>query len=365
MKDRLAISAILIIILSITNACKHTSEPVESYKNPFEMTWKCDTLMYTNSAQTMLQGFYVNSTTSIWAYGHSDVSRGQLWKYDGSSWNPYPIFNDISSSTLGFSRIIGFGPDNIWLVGQRNYWDYQDKRSNKPLVIYYNGFKWNEITVNINNFDKGIYAICGNSSAELWMGSEKGYLVRYTGGQWSQDTLKLKIPTTTNAAIRDMVMYNNKPFILLTQNDGVLGFIKAHYFTGSYKNWTLLDSTVVDQTHYYFTGGNEGLYVSKTGRLYSFGDNGVWEWLNSKWQQVLSGYFTTGGMFGVGDNYIFAVGSDSYFYDGVKWKKLDFLESHNSDQIYYTNVWADGKEVFITGFSTGGFPNKTFMWHGK
>lgn len=346
------------------SCCSSSNEPVNNYKNPFDMTWTCDTLMFPNSVQTMMNSLYVSASKNVWACGHSDLSRGELWKYDGTKWMPYNLFGDISSSSISLHRLWGINSNSIYLVGERNY-RQSDVWSYEPLILRHDGLKWKEFKPNISVPGIRILSISGKSSSDFWMGSDKGVLLHYYYGKWTLDTIKIKIPRTTSCGIGYMVMYNNKLFLNLSMNDGILNYIKTYFFTGDYKNWTLVDSTIVDQTHYKFTAGNEGLYVSKSGRLYSYGDNGVWEWVNNGWQHLLDGYLATGAMTGADDNYIFAVGTTSYFYDGSAWKELPFLKGKNGQQIYYRDVWTDGKEVFITGISQNGFPNKTFIWHGK
>ena len=369
MKHLFAFLLFTVICLLTLNSCKNTDTgigPEAGYKNPNDMTWTCDTLLYgNNSAQTMLWSLYGTSAKNIWACGHCDGGDGKLWRYNGSGWSAYPLFNDIASSPTGLFKLTSFEAGNVWAAGSRDYWDSDNVGYYKPLILNFRDNKWVETTPEVGNLNTRILSISGNSSNDFWMCGDNGNILHYYYGKWSTDVIKLNQPKPTSYLLKDIVIYKGKPFIMANLNDVPNLYIKTYFYTGSMKDWTKVDSSVIDQTHYYVNGGNLGFYVSNTGRLFSYGEGGVWEWVNNRWSGVLRGEYTIAGMKGLGDNYIFAVGNPSFFYDGVKWSQLKFLEGKNGENLYYKDAWIDGKEVFITGYNTGDFPNKTYMWHGK
>jgi hypothetical protein len=367
MKHRLAISGILLSVIFIANACKQTSEPENNTKNPLEMTWKCDTLMYTGALQTIMYSIYVRSASNVLAVGHCNLgAEGMLWNYNGSSWAPYSLFNDISRSPLQLFKVYGFNTNDVWIVGDR--FDYYNGTITgyKPLILRYLYGKWNEITPGVNNITKRLLSICGNSSNDYWVCGDDGVILHYNYGQWSADTIKIKLPQTTSYILNDIKIYKGKLFVLANLNDPKLNYIKSYYFNGNEKNWQLVDSSIIDRTRYYKNGGDLGFFISKSERLFSYGSNGVWEWINGKWSKLLwLANNTIGGMAESANDCFYAVGDASYYFDGSSWTEMNFLKSKSTEWLLYTDVWTDGKETFITGHNTGGYPNRTYIWHGK
>ncbi|NWF89266.1 MAG: hypothetical protein HXY50_07350 [Ignavibacteriaceae bacterium] len=67
---------------------------------------------------------------------------------------------------------------------------------------------------------------------------------------------------------------------------------------------------------------------------------------------------------GTGKEYIMAVGGfgKAYLYNGYRWKQIKAVENLN---ILFRGVWVNGKEAFIIGITTDGYPQKTVVYHGK
>ncbi|KAF0142993.1 MAG: hypothetical protein FD122_259 [Stygiobacter sp.] len=351
------------IVLFLFNSCKDNgSEPVtNNIKSPLEMTWTVDTLFYEQGSQTIMNSIYASSPRDVWVSGHSDVSYGSMWHYDGTKWSIVDIMIGNARSAYSLRDISGLSSSNIWVAGIKILGAYPFTIKN--LVFHYNGVKWIDCNSPVIGFLATVYA---ESQTNIWSGGQKGSISHFDGYNWLVDTIKLKATDIKDYSIKRIVTYKNQLFILITGNDPIRAQ-SAYYVTGKMKNWNIVDSMVTNVYPYTYTSGDYDLYVTPSNRLLSFGNKGIWEYKSGKWESLY--YDQTKSILavhGVSDNYLIGAGNSSYamYYDGSVWRKIEQI-TNTGRNVQFEAVWTDGKEVFIVGVVTGGFPNKTVIWHGK
>lgn len=365
MKNRNLIAALLTAIIScVAFSCKDTGTGPDQkpFKDPRQMTWTVDTLGYPGSMQTIMESLWASSPNYVWIAGHNDRSIGNVWNFDGLKWKDVDPFRDIPVSTNSFSKVSGFSPNNIWLVGNRRFSDPLNPNNLwfQDLIIQYNGTKWMEHKQNSGSRIIGLHC---NTPNDIWVGGDNGFIANYNGTGWKKDTLKIKISSGSFYFIKSIAKYNDKVFLLVSS--GSPSFEKYYFAKGDLGNWNLADSIYYDGTSFNIKWGYWGLYTSPFGKLYSYGPGGIWEWQNG-WINILKLNFPIRGMYGISNNYILAAGDYGYvyFYDGTSWIQLTKF-SETPSYLVYTDAWTNGYEAFVLGHTVNGWPQKTVIWRGK
>ncbi|SRR5690606_28184282 len=77
---------LLFLLLSINN-CKDSAIDVYANRSPFEYNWTTDTLHLERNFQTLMFSMWASSISDLYTVGHSDGTRGAMWKYDGKNWD--------------------------------------------------------------------------------------------------------------------------------------------------------------------------------------------------------------------------------------------------------------------------------------
>ncbi|MFA7419899.1 MAG: hypothetical protein WCZ90_09450 [Melioribacteraceae bacterium] len=355
------IAFIAVAAILLETCTNNGTEPEErKIKSPLDMTWTYEVLSPTIGSQLMMSSIYGSSYKDIWICGHSSVNQGSLWHYDGSKWTNIDPLIGNEYGPVSVINLFGFSSTNIWLVGNRTIGSGQNERL-KCLALNYNGTRW--VDQKIETIGR-LFPIYGDNPTNIWAGGSEGLITHFNGTEWIADTIKLKGVNPKRFGLASIIVYNGKPVIMAKENDGVRG-INTFYITGDIDNWKVIDSNKVVQEQKY-TCGDRGMLLSKTNRLFSFGAYGIWEWINSRWTEVFYGYFYIGGLCAVNDNYMIGAGNRSFavFYNGSTWTQIPQIKNI-TENVQFEAVWTDGTEVFIVGYSTDGFPNKTYIWHGK
>ena len=339
----------IVITMLILISCSHNTEPVQSYKDPREMTWTYDTLYFPTSLQTELYHFLGFNSKDIYVYGHCDDHRGACYRFDGVKWKPVDsadrFFKMVSVSR---NDIYGFGG---WIgeVGWQYHWD---------------GLNWTRF--NIPNVSEVIWDATRNDNNIIYTCGEKGVVTKFNGLTWSKEIVNIPLPAKDNFVLNHIIYYNGKLF---------LNGDNSSYNGG----WTYLienDGTkykLIDSMQWWpnkFTWGSAGFYKSPWGVLYSYGYGGIWEYKVDRWipyYEAVNPYEKTGAMFGVSEDYYFIIKypRDVVFCRGKE--QISITEKINLDFSNMTvdGVWTDGKEVFITSVTLHNWPLKTIIIHGK
>ncbi len=327
-------------------------------KNPFEMTWTADTIAYEGSMQTLMTSMWASSPNDVWIAGHNDRSIGNVYRFDGKTWKMVdPMDKDIPVSPNSYNKVAGLAPNNIWMVGDRRAY------TRKDLIINWDGTKWKEHNLNLQVRP---ISLCANKINDVWVGCDSAVVLRYNGSAWEKDIPKLNVPQGAEYFINGLVVKDNSAYLNVTSYDMqghryILFFVK-----GTMKNWTVLDSMEIKNPQSIIKWGNWGLSLGKEGRIYSFGDFGVWELIDNKWIHIIPINYTMQNVFALSDNYKIAVGVYGmvWFNDGASWQQITKFFSPNGD-VHIYDTWTDGNEIFLLGNTTGTWPQKTIVWRGK
>jgi hypothetical protein len=350
---------ILILILSLVffNSCSdNTINPNELLKDPRDLTWTSDTIAYEGSMQTFLTSMWVYSPTDAWVAGHNERSFGEIYHFDGNKWTENePMRSGVPISTKSINQIMGLTPNNLWMVGDRRGF------TRKELILNWNGSTWKEHVLNIQ-----LRPIClfTNRANDIWVGCDSAVVYHYNGTKWERDKPKLNILPASTYFINGIIVKDTNTYLNVYVNDTVGKRYLFYFVNGNFKNWVVLDSMEIKDPQSVIKWGNWGISMGNEGGIYSFGDFGVWQYINNEWVHILPINYTMHSIYEFKKNYKIAVGVYGmvWYYDGFTWQQLkNFFSPEGS--IHMTDVWTNGKEVFILGYTS--WPQKTIIWRGK
>jgi hypothetical protein len=338
------------ICFALFTGCKsHGTDPIETYKDPREMTWTVDTLRYPDADQTMMSNVLAFSSKDIFIYGFCSNTYGQVYHYDGTSWQLYNIA--IQLKGRGISQIISLSRNSFYGVGEDAFY--------KSMVFSGDGTTWSILDIPKVN---GMLTICASGSRNIYTGGRNGDIFHFDGSSWLYDYKRIVYEHGGEYFLKSSAMYKDTVHFL----GSMWGITKNvfYHIKGRYQNWKVVDSmslSAVSQNKW----GEHQLYTSNTNRLFSVGYHGIWEYVNNGWSNLLPCTYSINGMFLLNDNYIIGCGEigQLFFYDGGKWNKLTNFQTGYED-VMYQAAWGDGKELFVIGY-TDNWPMKTIIWHGK
>ncbi len=349
-------------LIFITLTCNSPTQIEPIYNDPLTMTWSVDTLEYPGSLQTLLSSIWASSPTDVFAVGHSEDNDGQFWHYDGLKWECIDLFNYVEQSSWNLQKVYGFGENDFWVVGarDRSIAGYEYKES---LILQNNG-SWLDHKL---KFDSWVMDITGTSSRDVWVCGRKGVVLYYNGYAWKADTIKIKkFPEKTDYVLAGIVKLGSEMAIVARAYNPYLPRREQYYIRGTIDNWRMIDSTIFTAGNWGDDErwGNLGIFSSKSGTIYSYGDGGVWI-LNSSTNQWIASLKKNNAIrrvFGLRDNYIFAVSDFGliWFNDGNTWIELKNLLKDQSKIDFY-GIWTDGQSVYLVGHNN----RSTFILHGK
>jgi len=363
LKSRRILSLIGISFFLLSFSCEKDFAPVKvqkPVKNPREYTWTVDTLEYPGSNLTWMTSIWGSSNKDVYAVGLNSTNKGTMYHYNGTNWTPVPLTTSLGGNLIGsfdLSDVYGFSKTDIWAAGN---WNVQNPTPppnflHPSLLIHYNGSEWEEI-----NTPEGLVLenIWGASPDNVWFVGINGTLYHWDGNTITKDSIPFNIPKDA-APVYNLDVTGNSGgqayFLLTARPQSGDSYYEIYYlFKKELNTWQLLDSTYVYLDH---------VWMGPCGTQYVFG-SGVYTYNNQSFDLLFYENFHVLDLYGISEKNLFAVGSSSkaYHYNGTDWFQLKYLEI--SDLLFYTGVWTDGRELFISG-PTRSYPRKTIMFHGK
>ena len=352
--------AVAVLLFGYLISCKDSgTNPNQTIKTPREMTWTADTLPVPSGAiQVLPEDLLVVSPTDVWMAVW--VGHGQIMHYDGKTWK---MVKEIGG---GIDCLVQGNSNDIWAGG---YFGHQNG-SQFTRSIYlgnYNGISWydNELSMQSEILD-----MTKNSDGNIWACGRNGVVLKYEGKKWITNTIKvgyLKQNFNVSYLLKSIEYYKNNLFVLANLYDSEKQREIYYYIYGDINNWTVADSMVIDSPNSIIKWGYYGLALSPTNELYSYGLSGVWRYVNNQWIIVFEPQYQIFGMYAFSSNYIFAVGAfnHAFYYNGTSWDNISEILRVSDPTFVYKNVWTNGYETFITGYTTQGYPTKTIIFHGK
>jgi hypothetical protein len=325
------------------------------------MTWTADTINnpLPNTLQTLMKNMYASSPNNIYLAGHSD-SRAQIWHYGGKVWLHIDLFDQFGGYTL--SGLNGSSEKSIWAYGSKG----QSVRGGtiyRCFVIQNNGNSW--VPHLLEGYGRIIRVSCSNEN-NIWAVGDSGIVFSYNGSVWKRDYVNVNAPRGSQYFLNGVVVMNNMIYLTAYIYDSPKKRYIHYFIRGNIGNWKIIDSMYVENPSSKIKFGNRGLYLSKEGELFSYGDLGVWKYNGSDWSHEIDLPYSFISVYSVKTNYTIAVGEFGhvFFYDGSTWTKLErFFRPMGGLNI--NDAWSDGKEVLLLANQTDQWPMKTIVFRGK
>ena len=328
-------------------------------KDPRDYTWTLDTLVQSGppNPQLSLRRMWGNSSDNIYIVGHSFNMIGTMWHYNGDTWSVVPIIKmnggPIENKHHGINDIYGFSKDDIWAVGHQ----LGKNRKYDAFVIHYDGYQWKEINPpDVSRLE----SVIGGNNGEIWVGPSGGGVFRYNGEKWIEGIINFPNTHGNTSYAHSFAYQENYPLYMfyLNQENQPRYFSKSELYKNKGDSWDF----IVDE-HDYYVGPP---WISENGNVYFGGDKiikidgntieTIWEFPEG---------FGTSKLHGIRDDYIFGCGrylrgnlGNIVYYDGNEWT---ILLEENIEDIFFTDIWTDGKIVFALGNKHG----KTFVLKGE
>lgn len=354
------ISPIILICLPILlSACQNSTGP-DGKTVPRQLVWTADTLLYPGSVQTMMGAIWGSSADNIYTVGHNDQGTvGCMYHYDGKVWESVPLSILVGGPIYGLldlEDIFGFAADNVYAVGSKKGPPPEGKYLSH--IIHYNGHTWEDIDIPKKDWLRCIY---GDAPDNVWAAGNQNTLFHYNGSQWQTDSLPHPGYPGFEVSIAGKTMTGDSiNGIYLATYSIIEGVPWDHLFMWDGNHWCVQDSGME-----YTEKGINRLWMSPSGTLYKTSYDGIHQRINDQWEAI-SEDMSCFGIHGTADDNIFITadldGGRVFHYNGADWYEYEQL--YFTDIRYY-HIFTIEEEVFVTGRTLGGFPNRTIIWHGR
>ncbi|MBI5809224.1 MAG: hypothetical protein HZA74_12575 [Ignavibacteriales bacterium] len=350
-----ALSILLIVVTIVSLSCQHTTEPERKIKHPQEMTWTVDTLPISQDAiQIMVVDLLVVSPTDIWLAlwtGH-----GQMMHYDGKSWK---IVKEVSG---GINCIVQGKGNDIWIGGYIGHLNVNEF-TRHTYIGKYNGTSWIDNQLNINS---EVFGMAKDQDGNIWTCGGNGVILKIDNNKFIIDTINVNHYSDAEYYLSSIDFYKNKAWAISSVYDSKRKRDLYHVINGDIKNWTVVDSMIIDGPNSILKWGQWKLFSNRFGKLYSIGLGGIWEYINNGWNQTYESRSNISGIDGLGEDYLIAVGNfkEILFYDGNKWENIANILPEINNNLVFKDVWTNGNEIFIAGHEAFGF-SRALIFHGK
>ncbi len=362
MKSLLSIILIALVTLAFTTCGENALIPPEQKppKNPFEMTWTIDTISYPGSMQTMMNSMWASSPNDVWICGHNETSRGVLFHYDGNKWMEVnPMVGDIMDRSKTLHKIMGTAANNLWAIGDGSpnaFYNYKD------LILSYDGTKWKEHKQYLKLRPISLFV---SKTNEVWIGCDSAVVLHYDGVKWEKDKPKLNVPEGSDFFINGIVQKEGVTYLNVAIYDIRNKRYLTYFVKGTINNWSVVD-TMYQENPSTIKWGTHGFRLGLDSNIYSFGSWGIYSLEGVEWKHLFKTNFLTTNIFSLNTTYKIAVGNygNIGFYNGLDWKLLNNLPPPAKTTNLY-DVWTDGQEIFIIGFTGSTWPTNTVILHGK
>jgi hypothetical protein len=306
-----------------------------------------------------MKNLYASSSDNIYLGGHSD-SRAQIWRYNGIQWNYIDYVDQLGPyNVIG---ITGFSEISIWVYGFLGY-SLNGGVLRKNCVIQYNGSIWK--LHNLDGYGR-IIRLGGSSENNIWAVGDSGIIFNYNGSTWKRDYVRVNVPKGSSYFLNGVVLINNIAYLTAYIYDAPRKRYIHYFIKGNIGSWTIIDSMYVENPSSNVKFGNRGLYLSKEGELFSYGDLGVWKYNGSQWNHEINLPYSFISVYSYKKNYSLAVGEfgNVFFYNGSNWTKLERFFKPD-EGLHINDAWTDGKEILLLANKTDQWPMKTIVFRGK
>jgi hypothetical protein len=346
--------------LLFLQTCTDRGVEPEPPKDLRTLTWKVDTL-YTPGSQTILTDVWGSSPSNVIALGWMS-GRHIVYRYNGTTWSEEPIPPPPAPEdrqTVRPNAILGFAPNDIWIVGEIHGRD-GDTLTTGTYLARYNGAQW-ERWPSPPGMVKwppglGFQSIGGSSAADIWAAG-MNVVVRWNGNGWKEVQAPLYPEGMQFLSIAALA--SNDVYMTGFRNDVVQPGDTTAYFLYHYNGigWSVIDSVIQTISN---PSRSFGSQLKKIGSSLFSSNNGLWKREGNGWIKIREREAFRAA--GTHEQNLITIdsGGKAFHYDGRDW--FQFKELQNPDA-ELRGIWTDGEEVFIVGFIQSGL--RSIVWHGK
>ena len=286
-----------------------------------DFKWSIDTLAPQDADQISMFDIWGTDENNVWAVGHSNRRKYQIWHWDGQDWSN--VEPNISGDRPSYYEIFGFTELDFWIVGSSGYQGY---------ILHYNG-SWERVD---NNDLEHCYSVWGTSSQNLFIGSRHGLIYRYDGEKFT------KYNTGRNLLITNLWgLESGEIFATGVNNENQPAEPPIRYlFKYTDDQFVLVDS-IVRVLPYEETIGMDLWGIDC---LYSPTGNSLTKYIHGSWETQF--YAALWRIHGSSPYNIFTGG----FYDTVyHYNGIDWAPAHAKDEVIggIWGIWCNEKYVFV------------------
>ncbi|HWP81786.1 MAG TPA: hypothetical protein VNN76_03920 [Bacteroidota bacterium] len=325
-----------------------------------KLTWRVDTL-YTAGAQTILTDVWGSSSANVIALGWMS-GRHIVYRYNSTTWTQEPIPPPPAPEdrqTVSPNAILGFSPNDIWIVGIVGGWS-GDTATNGTYLARYNGSQWQRWPSPPGMIKWppgfGFQSIGGTSGSDIWAAG-MNIVAHWNGIEWREVQVPLYPEGMQFLSIAALA--SNNVYMTGFRNDVTQPHDTTAYFLYHYNgvSWTVEDSVILTV---FSSTQSFGSQLKGIGTSLFSANNGLWRKAGNSWVKLRDREVFR--VAGTSEENILSIdsGGKVYHYNGIDWYQLRQFENPDSE---LRGIWTDGNEVFIVGFIQGGL--KGIVWHGK
>jgi len=344
--------ALISFVLSNLSCKKSITDPQPDELQPGrrDYVWKVDTLKHPSSFQTLMRSIWGTSSKNLFAVGFNDDYRRKMYHFDGVSWTPVKLSvaeGGFINIINGLSTVYGFSENNIFAVGSR-YYDSPTGTGyvDSSLIIHYDGSAWKESLVGRGAW---LNVIWGADPNNVWAMGGIGSVFFFNGLEWTkirmQDDIQFHAISGTSKdnifslAIKLDVMPYDSIMSILFHYDGYA--------------WKEIDSGYEFSRNFYRTS----VWSLDENNIFITG-YGIYKKTGNDWEKIFDNGQLYSKIKGTSERNMFVVYESVQHYNGTNWAELTMPIPPTFP---LTDIWTDGKEVFIVG-NDG---NTTYIFHGK
>lgn len=338
-------------------------------RSPRSYDWTVDTLAYPGGLQTVMTSIWGDNISDVWTVGHTEGGGGKMWRFDGTRWTDYKlqaVQGGPIAGVISLSAVFGFSKGDVYVIGSRGHEipispPSAFTRVDSTLLIHFNGQAWQDVTMSKVGH---LTSIGGGDASSFWLAGLNKYIYKRENFIWKMDSLPVHITEGGQFQVNS-VAGNSSSDIFMLGNTHVnsTATTRYYFFQRRSQQWVVVDSFDVMPGQSGVRWGVNDLWLSPSGVLYSCGD-GVFTWTGGSWMKVAPHPGVLIRMTGTKDNDIVAVGSNGTIlhFNESDWQPLSQFQGPGK---VFWDVWKNSQGAFVVGFTTGSFPQKSFVLRGN
>ncbi len=346
------------LVATFLVSCAKLDGPVgPSPVNPRSLKWTIDSIALPGDPQTLLSSIWGSSSNDVYIAGHTSSGRIKMLHFDGSSWQPVFLHAaDGGPITAAFELgdIGGLSAAQVFAVGST----IPTATHDSSLFIRFDGSRWSVIRTPSGRHLSSIWV---GAADDIWMGGLNRTLFHYDGSTVRRDSVDVVIPPDADPFYNFLSIVGDRNrglYMLLSAPPYGLGSERHYFFELNMNHWVLVDSM--------WSRDWNRLWMAPTGELFIAGPS-VMRRSGGSWISLPGIDGQINAIYGVSSTNFFVAGSKNlnmvaYHFDGT-----DFFEYPDLSKMFgqFTDIWTDGREVFIVGTTISSYPQKTIVAHGE